>query len=61
MEAVSNRFPDLDLGFVTIPLMFMNALPYILTVIILAGFVGCAIPPRAGGEALCQRALSLSA
>ena len=50
MEAVSNRFPDLDLGFVTIPSMFMNALPYILTVIILAGFVGRAIPPRAGGE-----------
>ena len=30
--------------------MFMNALPHILTVIILAGFVGRAIPPRAGGE-----------
>ena len=39
-----------DLGFVTVPSMFMNALPYILTVIILAGFVGRAIPPRAGGE-----------
>lgn len=50
MEAISNRFPDLDLGFITIPSMFMNALPYILTVIILAGFVGRAIPPRAGGE-----------
>ena len=50
MEAVSNRYPDLDLGFVTVPSMFMNALPYILTVIILAGFVGRAIPPRAGGE-----------
>ena len=50
MEAVSNRFPNLDLGFVTVPSMFMNALPYILTVIILAGFVGRAIPPRAGGE-----------
>ena len=35
---------------VTVPSMFMNALPYILTVIILAGFVGRAIPPRAGGE-----------
>lgn len=29
---------------------FLDALPYILTVIILAGFVGRAIPPRAGGE-----------
>lgn len=50
MEAVANRYPDLDLGLVTVPSMFMNALPYILTVIILAGFVGRAIPPRAGGE-----------
>lgn len=50
LEAVANRYPNLDLGFVTIPSMFMNALPYILTVIILAGFVGRAIPPRAGGE-----------
>jgi general nucleoside transport system permease protein len=29
---------------------FLDALPYILTVVILAGFVGRAIPPRAGGE-----------
>jgi simple sugar transport system permease protein len=28
---------------------FLDVLPYILTVIILAGFVGKAIPPRAGG------------
>jgi simple sugar transport system permease protein len=28
----------------------LDALPYILTVVILAGFVGRAIPPRAGGE-----------
>ncbi len=33
-----------------IPVQFMQALPYILTVVILAGFVGRAIPPRAGGE-----------
>ena len=28
----------------------LGALPYIMTVIILAGFVGKAVPPRAGGE-----------
>ena len=28
----------------------LSALPYVMTVIILAGFVGKAIPPRAGGE-----------
>jgi ABC-type uncharacterized transport system permease subunit len=32
------------------PSAFMQALPYVLTVIILAGFVGKAIPPRAGGR-----------
>lgn len=32
-----------------IPVQFMQALPYILTVILLAGFIGKAIPPKAGG------------
>jgi general nucleoside transport system permease protein len=51
LEAIANRFPNLDVfGIVTLPSQFMTALPYILTVIILAGFVGKAIPPRAGGE-----------
>lgn len=50
LEAIANRYQNLDLGFVTLPVQFMQALPYILTVIILAGFIGKAIPPRAGGE-----------
>lgn len=50
LEAVANRYPSIDLGFVTLPSQFMQALPYILTVVILAGFVGKAIPPRAGGQ-----------
>jgi simple sugar transport system permease protein len=33
-----------------VQVQLLDALPYILTVIILAGFVGKAIPPRAGGE-----------
>ena len=32
------------------PVQLLDSLPYILTVVILAGFVGKAIPPRAGGE-----------
>jgi simple sugar transport system permease protein len=32
-----------------LPVQFMQALPYILTVVILAGFIGKATPPRAGG------------
>ena len=35
---------------VRLPTEFVQSLPYILTVVILAGFVGKAIPPRAGGE-----------
>jgi ABC-type uncharacterized transport system permease subunit len=35
---------------VKIPVPFLDALPYMLTVIVLAGFIGKAIPPRAGGE-----------
>lgn len=50
LEALGNRYQNIDLGFATLPVQFMQALPYILTVVILAGFVGRAIPPRAGGE-----------
>ncbi len=35
---------------VKVPVPFLDALPYLLTVLVLAGFVGKAIPPRAGGE-----------
>lgn len=50
LQAVALRYQNIDLGGITIPVQVMDALPYILTVIILAGFVGKAIPPRAGGE-----------
>jgi simple sugar transport system permease protein len=36
-------------GIGVVPVQFMQALPYILTVILLAGFIGKATPPRAGG------------
>jgi simple sugar transport system permease protein len=32
-----------------VPVQFMQALPYVLTVILLAGFISKAVPPRAGG------------
>ncbi len=50
LEAIANRYQSIDLGSFVVPVQFMQALPYILTVVILAGFVGKAIPPRAGGE-----------
>jgi simple sugar transport system permease protein len=52
LQAIALR-PDLLerwIGF-KIQIQLLDALPYILTVIILAGCVGKAIPPRAGGEA----------
>jgi len=51
LEAVSNLYPSIDVfGLFEIPVQFTQALPYILTVVILAGFVGKAVAPRAGGE-----------
>ncbi|MBO9465733.1 ABC transporter permease [Tropicibacter sp. R15_0] len=50
LQAVALRFQNIRLGEFVIPVQLMEALPYILTVVILAGFVGKAIPPRAGGE-----------
>ena len=51
LEAIGNRYQNIDIAGIVLPGQFMQALPYILTVVILAGFVGKAIPPRAGGEA----------
>ena len=51
LEAIANRYQNIDLGGIVLPVQFMQALPYILTVVILAGFIGKATPPRAGGEA----------
>ena len=50
-QALSFR-PDVveTITQIEIPGQLLDALPYILTVVILAGFVGKAIPPRAGGE-----------
>ena len=51
LQAIALR-PDIiegALGF-KVQVQLLDAMPYILTVVILAGFVGKAIPPRAGGE-----------
>ena len=49
--AVKNRRLKMSPGgIITLPVQVMQSAPYILTVIILAGFVGKAVPPRAGGE-----------
>lgn len=50
LQAVAVRYQNIDLGAFVLPVQFMDALPYILTVVILAGFVGKATPPRAIGQ-----------
>ncbi len=43
--------PDVLEGMgLKIPVPALDALPYVLTVIVLAGLIGKAVPPRAGGE-----------
>ncbi|MEO5755513.1 MAG: ABC transporter permease [Mesorhizobium sp.] len=50
LDALSIRLQGSPLPIIgKVPAQFMQALPYILTVILLAGFIGKAIPPRAGG------------
>ena len=50
LQAVALRYQNIDFGAIIVPVQLMDVLPYLLTVVILAGFVGKAIPPRAGGE-----------
>jgi simple sugar transport system permease protein len=41
-------------SMIKIPVVFIQSLPYVLTVVVLAGFVGKAIPPRSGGVAYAK-------
>ena len=52
LDAVAIRMQGASLPIIgQVPVQFMQALPYVLTVILLAGFIGKAIPPKAGGVA----------
>jgi simple sugar transport system permease protein len=52
LEAVAIRLQGVPLaGVGPVPVQLMQAVPYILTVILLAGFIGRAVPPKAGGVA----------
>jgi ABC-type uncharacterized transport system permease subunit len=49
-DAVQIRLQGVDIpGIGVIPVQFIQMLPYVLTVFLLAGFVGRAVPPRAIG------------
>ena len=50
LDAISIRVQGVEFPVVgQVSVQFVQALPYILTVILLAGFVGKATPPKAGG------------
>jgi simple sugar transport system permease protein len=47
---LATRLQGVPLPFVgPVPVQAIEALPYLLTVVLLAGFIGKAIPPRASG------------
>jgi simple sugar transport system permease protein len=51
LEAIEARLQGVALPVIgEIPVQFIQALPYILTVVLLAGFIGKAIPPKAIGR-----------
>src|SRR5262249_4403670 len=48
-EAAQIRLQGASLGGVQIPVQFIQILPYVVTILVLAGFVGRSRPPRALG------------
>jgi simple sugar transport system permease protein len=52
LDAVAIRLQGQQVpGIGEVPVQAIQALPYILTVVLLAGFIGRAVPPKAGGTA----------
>ena len=50
LDAMSIRMQGVSFSVVgEVPVQFIQALPYVLTVVLLAGFIGKATPPKAGG------------
>jgi simple sugar transport system permease protein len=50
LDAMAIRLQGVALpGIGQVPVQFIQALPYVLTVVLLAGFIGRAVPPKASG------------
>jgi general nucleoside transport system permease protein len=49
LQAGGNYMQGAHIGNFEIPVQFIIMLPYLLTVILLAGFIGKSVPPRASG------------
>jgi simple sugar transport system permease protein len=50
LDALATRLQGVELPLIgAVPVQAIQALPYVLTVVLLAGFIGKAIPPKASG------------
>ena len=49
LDALQIRLQNTEILGVTVPVQAIQALPYVLTVVLLAGFIGKAVGPKAGG------------
>jgi general nucleoside transport system permease protein len=49
LQAGGNYMQGAHLGSFEIPVQFINMMPYLMTVILLAGFIGKSVPPKASG------------
>ena len=49
LQAVGTFTQGASFGGIQIPVQFINMLPYVLTVVLLAGFIGKSVPPKASG------------
>jgi simple sugar transport system permease protein len=50
LDATATRLQGVEIpGLGPVPVQAIQALPYVLTVVLLAGFIGKAIPPKASG------------
>ena len=51
LDAISIRLQGIIIpGIGEIPVQLIEATPYILTIILLAGFIGKAVPPKASAQ-----------
>ena len=49
LQAMGTRLQGVKLGGVEVPVQFINMLPYVMTVVLLAGFIGKSVPPKSSG------------
>jgi simple sugar transport system permease protein len=49
LDALQIRLQGVELFGISVPVQAIQALPYVLTVVLLAGFIGKAVGPKAGG------------